>query len=105
MIGATNFPEVLDKALMRPGRFDRHIEVPNPDVKGREAILRLHSKNVTLGEDADLHVLARGTPGFSGADLANLVNKAACKASKDGEFVSTSSTLDDDCSCCRRQDE
>lgn len=84
VIGATNFPEVLDKALMRPGRFDRHIEVPNPDVKGREAILRLHSKNVTLGGDADLHVLARGTPGFSGADLSNLVNKAACKASKDG---------------------
>ena len=89
MIGATNFPEVLDKALMRPGRFDRHIEVPNPDVKGREAILRLHSKNVTLGGDADLHVLARGTPGFSGADLANLVNKAACKASKDGWFRSS----------------
>mmetsp|Transcript_26414 Transcript_26414/g.41288 ORF Transcript_26414/g.41288 Transcript_26414/m.41288 type:complete len:577 (+) Transcript_26414:501-2231(+) len=82
VVGATNFPEVLDKALLRPGRFDRHIEVPNPDVKGREDILTLHTKNVTLGPDIDLKILARQTPGMSGAELASLVNKAACFASK-----------------------
>jgi len=82
VIAATNFPEVLDKALTRPGRFDRHVEVPNPDVKGREAILRVHSRNVTMGKDVDMHTIARGTPGFSGAELASLINKAACHASK-----------------------
>ncbi|EKX42517.1 hypothetical protein GUITHDRAFT_88057 [Guillardia theta CCMP2712] len=86
VIAATNFPEVLDKALLRPGRFDRHIEVPNPDVKGREDILKLHSRNVTIAPDVDLHIVARGTPGFSGAELASLVNKAACKAAKDDKM-------------------
>jgi len=86
VIAATNFPEVLDKALLRPGRFDRHIEVPNPDVKGREDILKLHSRNVTVAPDVDLHIVARGTPGFSGAELASLVNKAACKAAKDDKM-------------------
>ncbi|KAJ1474958.1 peptidase family M41-domain-containing protein, partial [Baffinella frigidus] len=85
VIGATNFPEVLDKALTRPGRFDRHIEVPNPDVKGRTDILTLHSRNVTMSDKVDLLTIARGTPGFSGAELASLINKAACKASKDGK--------------------
>lgn len=87
VIAATNFPEVLDKALTRPGRFDRHVEVPNPDVKGREAILKVHARNVTIGKDVDLHVIARGTPGFSGAELASLVNKAACSASKQNKLA------------------
>jgi len=70
VIGATNFPELLDKALVRPGRFDRHIHVPLPDVRGREQILRLHTKKVPLAADVDLNVVARGTPGFSGAGPA-----------------------------------
>ena len=86
VIAATNFPEVLDKALTRPGRFDRHVEVPNPDVKGREAILQVHARNVTIGKDVDLRVIARGTPGFSGAELSSLVNKAACSASKQNKL-------------------
>eukprot|EP00295_Goniomonas_pacifica_P041477 CAMPEP_0175992106 /NCGR_PEP_ID=MMETSP0108-20121206/53210_1 /TAXON_ID=195067 ORGANISM="Goniomonas pacifica, Strain CCMP1869" /NCGR_SAMPLE_ID=MMETSP0108 /ASSEMBLY_ACC=CAM_ASM_000204 /LENGTH=523 /DNA_ID=CAMNT_0017323717 /DNA_START=9 /DNA_END=1580 /DNA_ORIENTATION=- len=81
VIGATNCPEVLDKALTRPGRFDRHVVVPNPDVDGRRQILTLHSKNVPLAPDVDISVIARGTPGFSGADLANLVNIGALRAS------------------------
>eukprot|EP01135_Chromosphaera_perkinsii_P005757 Nk52_evm57s359 gene=Nk52_evmTU57s359 len=84
VIGATNFPESLDKALIRPGRFDRHIVVPTPDVKGREEILELHTKDKPLKESVDLRVIARGTPGFSGAELQNLVNQAALKASVDG---------------------
>ena len=66
VIGATNFPELLDKALVRPGRFDRHVTVPLPDVRGREQILRLHTKKVPLGPDVNLGIVARGTPGFSG---------------------------------------
>ena len=66
VIGATNFPELLDKALVRPGRFDRHVTVPLPDVRGREQILRLHTKKVPLGADVNLGIVARGTPGFSG---------------------------------------
>ncbi|EEB06761.2 inner membrane I-AAA protease complex subunit Yme1 [Schizosaccharomyces japonicus yFS275] len=81
-IGATNFPESLDPALTRPGRFDRHVHVPLPDVRGRMAILRHHTQNVPLSEDVDLSVIARGTSGFAGADLANLINFAAIRASR-----------------------
>ena len=77
LIAATNRPDVLDPALLRPGRFDRHVIVPLPDIGGREGILRVHCKKIPLAEDVDISVLARGTPGFSGADLANLVNEAA----------------------------
>jgi cell division protease FtsH len=77
LIAATNRPDVLDPALLRPGRFDRQVVVPNPDVNGREKILRVHMRNVPLAADVDVKVIARGTPGFSGADLANLVNEAA----------------------------
>jgi len=82
LIAATNRPDVLDPALLRPGRFDRQVIVPRPDVKGREGILRVHTQKITLSEDVDIQVLARGTPGFSGADLANLVNEAALLAAR-----------------------
>ena len=88
MIAATNRPDVLDSALLRPGRFDRQVTVPNPDLTGREAIIRVHMKNVPLAVDVDVKVIARGTPGFSGADLANLVNEAALMAArKDRKLV------------------
>lgn len=80
VVGATNFPESLDKALVRPGRFDRNVVVDLPDVKGRVAILKIHSKDVPMREDVRFPYLARGTTGFSGADLANMVNQAALKA-------------------------
>ncbi len=82
LIAATNRPDVLDPALLRPGRFDRRVVVPRPDVKGREEILRVHAKKIPISDDVDLTVLARGTPGFSGADLANLVNEAALNAAR-----------------------
>ena len=82
VIASTNRPDVLDPALLRPGRFDRQVVVPNPDVGGREKILRVHMRNVPLAADVDVKVIARGTPGFSGADLANLVNEAALMAAR-----------------------
>ena len=85
VIGATNRPDILDPALLRPGRFDRKIVVNLPDVNGREAILKVHTRNVPLGEDVDLKKLAQETPGFSGADLANMVNEAALIAAKKGK--------------------
>jgi cell division protease FtsH len=88
LIAATNRPDVLDPALLRPGRFDRQVVVPLPDIKGREAILKVHSKKVPMSSDVDVHRIARGTPGFSGADLANLVNEAALWAAlQDAEEV------------------
>jgi len=92
IIAATNRKDVLDPALLRPGRFDRQITVPNPDIKGREKILGVHARKTPLGPDVDLRIIARGTPGFSGADLANLVNEAALMAARVGRrFV----TMDD----------
>jgi cell division protease FtsH len=82
LVAATNRPDVLDPALLRPGRFDRQIVVPNPDVKGREKILKVHMRNVPLAPDVNAKTIARGTPGFSGADLANLVNEAALLAAR-----------------------
>ncbi|SNB45261.1 ATP-dependent zinc metalloprotease FtsH [Geobacter sp. DSM 9736] len=82
VIAATNRPEVLDPALLRPGRFDRQVVVGSPDIKGREEILKVHARNVPLAPDVDLHLVARGTPGFSGADLANVVNEAAILAAR-----------------------
>jgi cell division protease FtsH len=82
LIAATNRPDVLDPALLRPGRFDRRVVVPRPDVKGREEILRVHTRKIPLADDVSLDVLARATPGFSGADLANLVNEAALAAAR-----------------------
>ncbi len=87
LIAATNRPDVLDPALLRPGRFDRQVVVPNPDVNGREKILRVHMRKVPLASDVDPKVIARGTPGFSGADLANLVNEAALLAARLGKRV------------------
>ena len=85
LLAATNRPDVLDPALKRPGRFDRQVQVPNPDIKGREKILIVHAKKSPLGPDVDLRIIARGTPGFSGADLANLVNEAALTAARTGK--------------------
>ncbi len=85
IMGATNRPEILDPALLRPGRFDRHILVDRPDIKGREEILRVHIRDVKLGKDVDLKVVAARTPGFVGADLANLVNEAALLAARKGK--------------------
>ena len=95
LIAATNRPDVLDPALLRPGRFDRQVTVANPDIKGREEILKVHVKKVPLAKDVDLSVIARGTPGFSGADLANLVNEAALLAARKNKRKVTSKDFDD----------
>ncbi len=95
LIAATNRPDVLDPALLRPGRFDRQVVVTNPDLKGREDILKVHVKKVPLAKDVNLAVIARGTPGFSGADLANLVNEAALLAARKNKRKVTSKDFDD----------
>lgn len=94
LIAATNRPDVLDPALLRPGRFDRQVVVPRPDVKGREMILKVHSKKVPLSDKVDMALIARGTPGFSGADLANLVNEAALLAARLNKTVADPSDFD-----------
>lgn len=95
LIAATNRPDVLDPALLRPGRFDRQVVVPNPDVSGRERILRVHMKDVPLAADVNVKTLARGTPGFSGADLANLVNEAALMAARKDRRMVTHRDFED----------
>jgi cell division protease FtsH len=95
IIAATNRPDVLDPALLRPGRFDRQIVVPNPDVVGREKILRVHVRKVPLAPDVDLRTVARGTPGFSGADLMNLVNESALLAARRGKRIVTMHEFED----------
>ena len=95
LIAATNRPDVLDPALLRPGRFDRQITVPNPDVAGREKILRVHSRKVPMAPDVDIKVLARGTPGFSGADLANLINEGALLAARRNKRMVTQREFED----------
>ncbi|MGB4705264.1 MAG: ATP-dependent zinc metalloprotease FtsH [Candidatus Saccharicenans sp.] len=95
VIAATNRPDILDTALLRPGRFDRRIVVPMPDVKGREEILKVHTRRVPLAEDVDLKVIARSTPGFSGADLANLINEAALLAARKGQDKVTMKDLEE----------
>lgn len=95
IIAATNRPDVLDPALLRPGRFDRQITVPNPDVNGREKILKVHVRKVPMAPDVDLKVLARGTPGFSGADLMNLVNEAALLAARRNKRIVTMGEFED----------
>ena len=95
LIAATNRPDVLDPALLRPGRFDRQIVVPNPDVVGREKILKVHARKVPMAPDVDLKTIARGTPGFSGADLMNLVNEAALLAARRGKRLVTMAEFED----------
>ena len=95
LIAATNRPDVLDPALLRPGRFDRQIVVPNPDIGGREKILRVHMRNVPLAADVETKTIARGTPGFSGADLANLVNEAALMAARKNRRMVTMRDFED----------
>uniref|UniRef100_A0A2P2JQZ5 ATP-dependent peptidase n=1 Tax=Rhizophora mucronata TaxID=61149 RepID=A0A2P2JQZ5_RHIMU len=94
LMAATNLPDILDPALTRPGRFDRHIVVPNPDVRGRQEILELYLKDKPLADNVDVKVIARGTPGFNGADLANLVNIAAIKAAVEGAEKLTAAQLE-----------
>tara|TARA_B100000586_G_scaffold269435_1_gene248344 strand:- start:471 stop:2384 length:1914 start_codon:yes stop_codon:yes gene_type:complete len=95
LIAATNRPDVLDPALLRPGRFDRQVVVPNPDIIGREKILKVHTRKVPMAPDVDLRAVARGTPGFSGADLANIVNEAALLAARRNKRLVTNSEFDD----------
>ena len=95
LIAATNRPDVLDPALLRPGRFDRQVVVPNPDIIGREAILKVHLKKITTGPDVIARTIARGTPGFSGADLANICNEAALLAARKNKRIVTMSDLEE----------
>ncbi len=95
IVAATNRPDVLDPALLRPGRFDRQITVGNPDVKGRQQILAVHMRNIPMAPDVDAKILARGTPGFSGADLANLVNEAALLAARRNKRLVTQAEFED----------
>jgi cell division protease FtsH len=95
LIAATNRPDVLDPALLRPGRFDRQVVVPNPDIVGREQILKVHVRNVPLAPNVDLKIIARGTPGFSGADLANLVNESALMAARRNKRLVTMQEFED----------
>ena len=95
LIAATNRPDVLDPALLRPGRFDRQVVVSNPDIIGREAILKVHLKKITTGPDVNPKVIARGTPGFSGADLANIVNESALLAARKNKRIVTMSDLEE----------
>ena len=95
IIAATNRPDVLDPALLRPGRFDRQVVVSNPDIIGREKILKVHAKKISMSPDVNLRIIARGTPGFSGADLANLVNEAALLAARKNKRIVTSSEFEE----------
>jgi cell division protease FtsH len=95
LVAATNRPDVLDPALLRPGRFDRQVTVPNPDIIGREKILRVHVRNIPIAPDVNLRTIARGTPGFSGADLANLANEAALLAARRNKRLVTMSDFED----------
>ena len=95
LIAATNRPDVLDPALLRPGRFDRQVVVPNPDIQGRELILKVHLRKVPSAPDVDAKIIARGTPGFSGADLANLVNEAALLAARKNHRVVSMQEMED----------
>jgi len=95
IIAATNRPDVLDPALLRPGRFDRQVVVPNPDIVGREAILKVHIKKISIGPDVKLRTIARGTPGFSGADLANLCNESALLAARKNKRIVTMSDIEE----------
>ncbi len=95
LIAATNRPDVLDPALLRPGRFDRQVVVPNPDIIGREAILKVHIKKISTGPDVKLRTIARGTPGFSGADLANLINESALLAARKNKRIVTMSDIEE----------
>ena len=95
IIAATNRPDVLDPALLRPGRFDRQVVVSNPDIIGREKILKVHAKKINMSPDVNLRTVARGTPGFSGADLANLVNEAALLAARKNKRIVTYQEFED----------
>ncbi|MBM3589818.1 MAG: ATP-dependent metallopeptidase FtsH/Yme1/Tma family protein [Alphaproteobacteria bacterium] len=95
IIAATNRPDVLDRALLRPGRFDRQITVPNPDILGREQILEVHLKKIQMASDVNVKIIARGTPGFAGADLANLVNEGALMAARNNQKMVTMKNLED----------
>lgn len=95
IIAATNRPDVLDRALLRPGRFDRQVTVPNPDIVGREQILNVHAKKIAIAPDVDLKVIARGTPGFAGADLANLINEGALTAARHNQKLVTMNDIEE----------